>query len=50
MDEQLMAKRRRNQRPRRTRGHITEDGGLKKRYEDNGERGIGDHRLDERAG
>ena len=27
-DEQLMTKRRRNQRPQRSRGHITEDGRL----------------------
>ena len=37
--EQLMAKSRRNQRQRRTRGHITEDGGPEKRNGDHGERG-----------
>ena len=44
-----MAKRNRNQRPRRSGGHITEDRGLEKGNRNHGEGRIGDHGLDRRA-
>ena len=47
--KQLMAKRSRNQRPRRSGGHITEDGGLEKGDRNYGEGWIGDHGLNGRA-
>ena len=47
--EQLIAKRGRNQRSRRSGGHITDDRGLEKRNRDHGEGRIGDHELYERA-
>ena len=38
-----MTKSRRNQRPRRTGGHIAEEGGLEKRNRDHREGGVGNH-------
>ena len=47
--EQLTAKRRRNQRSRRSGGHITENEGPEKRNGDHGEGRIRNHRLYGRA-
>ena len=45
----MMAKRSKNQRPRRSGGHITEDRGLEKGDGNHKEGGIGDHGLNGRA-
>ena len=44
-----MLKRRWNQRPQRTGGHITEDGGLEVGNRNHGEGGIEDHGLNRRG-
>ena len=48
--EQLMTDSSGNQRPRRTRGNITEDGGPEKRDGNYGQGWAGEHGLDRGAG